>query len=120
MKNFKKLQVWSKGFKIVLNVYKVTNKLPDRERFGLISQMNRAAVSIPSNIAEGSTRSGQKDYKRFLEIALGSSFELETQLLIVKELKFSDLKLIEDLLLLVEEEQKMLTSLIAVIKKASS
>ncbi len=72
--------------KLVEGTYKLTNMLPNNETFGLISQMNRAGISIPSNIAEASSRDSDKNYKRFLEIALGSAFELETQTLIVQRL----------------------------------
>lgn len=86
MKDFKKLQIWQKGIEIVKLCYKLTEQLPSTEKFNLVSQINRAAISIPSNIAEGSSRRSERDYFRFLEIALGSCFELETQLLILVEL----------------------------------
>lgn len=76
----------------------------------MISQINRAGFSIPSNIAEGSSRNSDKDYKRFIEISLGSCFEAETQLLIAKELGFGEPMLREDTLALLMEEEKMLTS----------
>jgi len=76
MKNFKQLTVWQKSMNLVVETHQLSKSLPNEEKFGLISQMNRAAVSIPSNIAEGSSRRSDKDYARFLEIALGSSFEL--------------------------------------------
>src|ERR1700755_1396796 len=72
MRNFKELKVWQKGFDIAINSYKLTATFPAEEKFGLISQINRAAVSIASNIAEGSSRNSDKDYKRFIEISLGS------------------------------------------------
>ncbi|WP_139135180.1 four helix bundle protein [Roseivirga sp. 4D4] len=78
MRDFKKLKIWQSGIQLVEQVYQVTNTFPNAEKFGLTSQMTRAAVSIPSNIAEGGARNSQKEYKRFLEIALGSAFELET------------------------------------------
>lgn len=71
---------------LVKHVYRITSKLPKQERFALISQMNRAVVSIPSNIAEGSGRTTEREFIRYLEIAISSSFELETQLLLIKEL----------------------------------
>ncbi len=88
--------------------YGLTKLLPDSERFNLISQMNRAAVSIPSNIAEGGSRGSEKDYKRFLEYSLGSCFELETQCLIIKELNLSNHLTIDNLLKCLEEEIMML------------
>ena len=78
MRNFKALKIWQKGFQIALNSYKITACFPPNERFGLVSQINRAAVSIPSNIAEGSSRRSRKEYNHFIEISLGSCFELET------------------------------------------
>ena len=71
---------------LVIHVYRITSKLPDQERFTLISQMNRAVISIPSNIAEGSGRTTEREFIRYLEIAISSSYELETQLLLIKEL----------------------------------
>jgi len=76
----------------------------------LVSQINRAGISIPSNIAEGSSRSSRKEYNRFIEISLGSCFELETQLLIAKELNYGGPQLIVEALSAIEEEEKMLTA----------
>lgn len=81
---------------------------PSNEQYGLVSQMGRAAVSIPSNIAEGSSRSSGKDYTRFLEMSLGSSFELETQIIISKELEFIGTNVAEDTINMLQEEQKMI------------
>jgi four helix bundle protein len=86
MKDFRKLVIWEKGMKLAKQVYAFTASLPPKEQFGLISQMNRCAVSIPSNIAEGCSRNSDIELKRFIEIAIGSSFELETQLLLAKEI----------------------------------
>jgi four helix bundle protein len=86
--------------------------LPIQEKFGLISQINRAAISIPSNIAEGSSRNSDKDYKRFIEIALGSTFELETQLLLIKQLELADFEKIDQLIDLIIFEQKMFSRFI--------
>lgn len=88
MRNFKTLEVWQLGMELTKSVYLQTAKLPQKEQFNLISQLNRAAVSIPSNIAEGCSRSSDRDFKRFLEIAMGSSFELETQLILCKSLGY--------------------------------
>lgn len=86
MKDFRKLEIWKKGMEMAKQVYAFTASLPQKEQFGLISQMNRCAVSIPSNIAEGCSRNSDIELKRFIEIAIGSSFELETQLLLTKEI----------------------------------
>ena len=88
MRNFKELEIWKIGFDIALESYKLTRDFPDEEKYGLISQMRRASVSIPSNIAEGCGRDSDKDFARFLGVSLGSSFELETQTLIADELDF--------------------------------
>ena len=110
MRNFKELKIWQKGFQIAVNCFKVTNTFPKEERFGLTSQLNRACISIPSNIAEGSSRNNGKDYNRFIEISLGSCFEAETQLLIARELKFGNTESINEILLQITEEEKMLTA----------
>jgi four helix bundle protein len=86
MKNFKELRIWQLGMKIAKEIYLLSQELPDQERYGLISQITRAAVSVPSNIAEGSSRESDRDYKRFLEMALGSLFELETDLLVIEDI----------------------------------
>ncbi len=93
--------------------YQLTQELPEKEKFNLISQMNRSAVSIPSNIAEGSSRKSEKDYHRFLEIALGSSFELDTQIEIVLELRFGEEDLVKKLQTELLEEIMMLQSLMS-------
>lgn len=108
MKNFKKLMIWQKGFKIAINTYKITKNFPDEEKYGLTSQVNRSSISISSNIAEGSSRRSQKDYFRFIEIALGSCFELESQFLIASELGFGNKNDIGEILQEIDEEQKML------------
>jgi four helix bundle protein len=78
MKNFKQLLIWQKGFEIAKQSFKLIESFPKGERFSLSNQNTRAAVSILSNIAEGSSRSSEKDYNRFLEHSLGSAFELDT------------------------------------------
>ncbi len=88
MNRFKELKVWQKSIELVIEVYKLTNKFPKEEKFGLISQINRAAVSIPSNIAEGAGRNSNKEFSRFLSIAMGSCFELDTQFIISEKLNF--------------------------------
>lgn len=108
MRNFKELKIWQKGFEIAVNCSKITSRFPSHEKFGLAVQINKASVSIPSNIAEGSSRTSNKDYNRFIEISLGSSFELETQLLVAKHANYGDQELITRTLALVDEEQKML------------
>ncbi len=86
MRNFRELDVWKNALVIARKTYSVTALLPKEEQFGLKSQMNRAAISISSNIAEGCSRNSDKDFKRFLEIAQGSAFELESKILVMQEL----------------------------------
>lgn len=95
---------------IAVSCYNLTDTFPSTERFSITSQINRAGISVPSNIAEGSSRSSEKDYGRFIEISLGSCFELETQLLVAKRLQFGSAEKIETLLSDISEEEKMLTS----------
>lgn len=108
MKNFKTLRIWQKGLEIAVKSYRLTSQFPSQEKFSIVSQINRAGISIPSNIAEGSSRKSEKDYSRFIEISLGSSFELETQLLIAQQLNFGNQTELQHLLAEVNEEQKML------------
>jgi len=89
-KSFKDLIVWQKAIQLVVDVYRVTRTFPSDERFGLISQMRRCAASIPSNIAEGQGRLTPGEFRQFLGIAKGSIMELETQLIIARELGFVD------------------------------
>jgi len=90
MHNFRQLQIWKEGMETTKQVYLLLEKFPSSEKFGLISQISRCAVSVPSNIAEGSSRSSNKEFAHFLSIALGSLFELETQLLLAIELGIID------------------------------
>ena len=116
MKNFKELKIWNKGFDIAVKTFKLVNTFPKEERFGLSIQMTRSAVSISSNIAEGSSRTSQKDYLRFIEISLGSTFELETQLLIVQGAGFGSGELRDEILRDIDEEDKMLIGFINKLK----
>jgi four helix bundle protein len=92
IRTFRDLRVWQKGIELVKEIYKLTNGLPKDELYGLTSQMRRAAVSVPSNIAEGFRRRSVKEHKHFLNIVLGSCAELETLLAIAEELKYIDSK----------------------------
>lgn len=105
---YRDLIVWQKGKLLCISIYKLTQQFPDDERFGSTNQLRRASVSIPSNIAEGSKRKGQKDQKHFFTMAYGSGAEIETQLDITKSLfpKLKhDIELLEPLL---DEIMKML------------
>lgn len=88
MHNFRQLAIWKESMDLAKQVYTVTMEFPESEKYGIISQIRRCSVSIPSNIAEGSSRSSNKEFAYFLQVALGSSFELETQLMLVGELGF--------------------------------
>jgi four helix bundle protein len=116
MRDFRKLTIWSQSIDLVLLIYKLTTKFPDSERFGLQSQMRRAIVSVPSNIAEGCSRTSQIDFKRFLEISLGSLFELESQLIIVEKLGFINDQELEEMIVKVSGLQKQTNNLISKIK----
>jgi four helix bundle protein len=116
MKNFKNLKVWQKGMEIVRKTYEVAKQLPSEEKFGLEIQICKAAVSIPSNLAEGSAKKSKKDYRNYLDIAFGSSFELETELLVIEMLGFCDNVLLRGLLKDVDEEQRMLQSFIKTVE----
>jgi four helix bundle protein len=108
MKNFKELKIWNKGFDIAVKTFKLVTAFPKEERFGVCSQMTKSAVSISSNIAEGSSRTSQRDYLRFIEISPGSTFELETQLLIAQAVGFGSDELKDEMLKDIDEEEKML------------
>ena len=100
----KKLDVWIKSMDLVEKIYKFTLDIPDSEKFGLISQMRRSVVSIPSNIAEGAARKGDKELIQFIHIALGSLAELETQYLISVRLNFAAINQeLEDLIITVKK-----------------
>ena len=88
IRTFRDLLIWQKSIKLVTQIYEVTKIFPKEEAFGLTSQMRRCAVSIPSNIAEGHGRNSTRDYLRFLQIATGSLYELQTQLVIANNLSF--------------------------------
>ena len=119
MRNFKELLIWQKGIEIVRISYQISKQLPSEEKFGLVSQLIRAAVSIPSNIAEGSSRSSTKEYKHYLEIALGSTFEVETLTIIIRDL-FNEITITDRLIEMIIEEQKMLSSFISKLKSLNS
>lgn len=97
-------------------IYRLADMLPSDEKYGLRSQICRAAVSVPSNIAEGCSRNSDADFRRFLDIALGSLFELETQLIIIVELNFIEENKTKELAELIQQEEKMVNSLITKLK----
>ena len=116
MTSHKDLKVWQKGIELVKSIYEITQLFPSNEQLGLVSQMRRAAVSIPSNIAEGCGRNSDKELIHFLYIALGSASELETQIIISQELSFLQPEKSEQMQSLIFEIIKMISSLIKSIR----
>ena len=109
---FKDLQVWQRSRQLVSTIYKLTDSFPVKEQFGLSSQLRRAAVSIPSNIAEGHRRNSNKEFQNFLSIARGSLAEVETQLILAQDLKFISEKGTDAPLHEIEEIGRMINGLI--------
>lgn len=107
MHNLNELKIWNKAIDLCVDVYKATADFPADERYGLTSQLRRASVSVPSNIAEGAGRNSDKDFVRFLSIANGSAYEVQTQLVISNRLGLVDDKTVSPLLDQVVELQKM-------------
>jgi four helix bundle protein len=107
MHNLNELKIWNKAIDLCVDVYKATADFPADERYGLTSQLSRASVSVPSNIAEGAGRNSDKDFVRFLSIANGSAYEVQTQLVISNRLGLVDDKTVSPLLDQVVELQKM-------------
>jgi four helix bundle protein len=114
--NYRDLLVWQRSMDLVERIYRITEKIPDRERWGLVSQMCRAAVSVPANIAEGYGRQSTGEYRHFLSIARGSLSELETHLLLSQRLGYLDAAEVPSVLNEVEEILKMLAGLISKIQ----
>ena len=112
MKDFKKLKVWEKAHRLTLNVYEASAKLPREELYGITSQIRRACVSVPTNIAEGCGRSSDTDFARFLQISMGSASEVEYLLLLGLDLDLLVNDEYEELNSAVVEIKRMLTSLI--------
>jgi four helix bundle protein len=112
IKTFRDLTIWQKSIELVIEIYSVTKEFPKEETYGLVSQMRRAAVSIPSNVAEGFRRFHNKEYKQFLYISSGSCGELETQVTIAKKLGYIDDKQESALLERMDHIGRMTSSLI--------
>ncbi|KAB2845824.1 MAG: four helix bundle protein [Melioribacteraceae bacterium] len=119
MHNYKELLVWQKARVLVKDIYEITKQFPSSEKYGLISQIQRAAVSIPSNIAEGCGKNSEKELIRYLEIANSSTFELETQIILSNDLEFIKQKDFEVLQNKITEIQKMIFGLIKNIRSKS-
>jgi four helix bundle protein len=108
MQRFTDLKVWQRGHSLVLRVYRLTMALPDNEKYGLVSQLRRAAVSVPTNIAEGSKREGNQDFVRFLNIAEGSLAETEYLVMLSRDLDYVKPILVAPLLAEIKEVARML------------
>jgi len=112
IKNFRDLDIWKKGKEVVKDIYQIVRKFPKSELYSLTNQMQRASLSIPTNIAEGFNRFHNKEYKQFLYIALGSCAELETQVEIATELKYISEENKKSILEKINHESRMITNLI--------
>ena len=117
MRDFRKYEVWQLAIDFATDIYAVANCLPVFEKYALSSQLCRAAISISSNIAEGAARSSEIEFCRFLEIALGSSFEIETQLIIANRLDYIDATIFNELLQQTQIIERKINQLIQTIKK---
>lgn len=119
LKSYKELIVWQKSMNLATMIFKLTKTFPKTETYGLISQMTRAAVAIPSNIAEGYGRKSKKEFCQFLSISYGSALELETQLMLSQRLSFCTKAEFEKTMALLQEILKMLNSMISKLRKAN-
>ena len=112
MRNFRELDVWKDARKLVKEVYLLTKSLPETEKYGLTSQINSCVISIPANIAEGSAKFSQKDFVRFLQISLGSAYELESHLKLCSDLEFINEVKVSTIIESIQVLQKRIASLI--------
>ena len=119
IEGYKDLIAWQKAMDLVEAVYRASGRFPAEERFGLTAQIRRAAVSVPSNIAEGYSRPGRADYIRFLNIARGSANEIETQLLIAERLGFMEREKLTGIIDIVQEVQRILKGLVSSLRSSS-
>lgn len=121
MHKFKELKVWQEAMELAKEVYALTKLFPAEEKYGLTSQINRSAVSIPSNIGEGAGRNHDKEFLQFLNIAMGSAFELETQILLANSFGFIPKEKFEAIIEQIDKVQRMLNSFrSSIIKKSSN
>lgn len=107
MHKFKELQVWQKSVDLAVDLYKITKQFPTEEKYGLVSQINRCGVSIPSNIAEGAGRNSTGEFDHFLGISTGSSYELETQLIIANKLGYIEQEVLNTTVKQINDVQNM-------------
>jgi four helix bundle protein len=115
LKNHKDLDVWKKSIDLVAQIYEISKNFPKEEMFGLQGQVRRAAISIPSNIAEGASRNSKKEFIQFLYVALGSASEVETQIILAQKIGY--LNDVNKILLNIEDIKKMLNGLISFLRK---
>ncbi len=120
LKNFRDLKVWQKAYQVCLTIYKITKGFPKQETYGLTSQIRRAAISVPSNIAEGYGRKTTPDYIRFLYIAYGSNCELETQILLSGDLEYIKSEKLKEIQEAMGEVERMLKALIKSLENKHS
>ena len=116
MHRFKDFEFWKQARVFCKDIYVITSNFPESEKFGLTNQLRRSSVSIPSNIAEGSSRKSNKDFLRFLEIAIGSAYEVETQLLITYDLNFISQSELDELNVRLESIIKMMSKFMTTLK----
>lgn len=116
MRNFRKLDIWKDAIELAVEVYRITRAFPREEEFGLKSQLRRASTSISFNIAEGSSRSSDREYARFLEVAEGSAFEVETQLIVSFRVNLLSSESMDQLLTQLHSLQRRINRLIQKIK----
>ena len=112
MRDYRKYTVWELGHEVTIDIYNVTSKFPDSEKFGVISQMRRAAYSIPSNVCEGCGRESDNEFKRYLTISRGSATELEYFLILSKDLKYLEKQKFDELFDKVNRIKRSLNNLI--------
>ena len=117
LKNYKELKVWQKAYQLCLRIYEITKNFPKEERYGLVSQIRRSAISVPSNIAEGYGRKTVGEYIQALNIAYGSYCELETQVLISRDLRYIKAEDLEMLQKDLGDVERMLKGLIKSLEK---
>lgn len=116
MKTFRDLLIWKKAMEMIVNIYEVTKRFPDDEKYGLVSQIRRSSISIPSNIAEGYGRNSKGDFSRFLQISMGALFEVQTQLEIAIKLGYLKEEKYTELYEKSREIERMLSSFINSLK----
>ncbi len=120
MHNFKELKVWQLSRNLVKEIYEVTSDFPSSEKYGLVSQIRRCTVSVPTNIVEGSGRNTDKDFAHFLNISLGSAYELETLLILSFDVNLINEDQLDKFLIRISEIQKMTFGLIKTLRQESN